>query len=320
MTYPLIGNYGINEEDKQSYKLHLESLIVHEYLDCYSNFRAKIVKYLEENNILGVEGIDTRRITRQLRHVGAMNALLTTSDDSDESLIKKVQEFEGIEHKNLALEVTTKETYQWQEPDQIKCHVAVIDSGVKYNILNQLKNVGCKVTVFPCTVTADEILSQSFDGVLVSNGPGNPEAVTSVIKTVQELAGKIPLFGICLGHQILCHAFGFKLTKLPFGHHGVNHPIKHLFTDRIEITSQNHIYCAEKSTVPENFVISHMNQNDHTVAGIRSDELMAFSVQYHPEAAPGPNDSHYLFEEFVYLMKNRQFSISQPIPVEVDNA
>ncbi len=317
MTYPLIGNYGINEEDKQSSQLHLKALIVKEYMPYPSNFRSKqtLKDYLESHNIMGIEGIDTRYITRKLRYAGSLNALITDSDESDEVLISQVQSFEGITGKNLAAEVSTPTAYQWSAPDVTRFKVAVIDCGVKYSILDQLKASGCQVTVLPYDTSAESILSQDFDGVLLSNGPGDPSAVVPTIETAKAIVGKIPVFGICLGHQILCHAFGFSMTKLPFGHHGVNHPILNLFTDKIEISSQNHIYCAEKSPIPDGFSISHINLNDQTVAGIRSDALKVFSVQYHPEAAPGPNDSHYLFDEFTYLMEQLRFSVSQPTSV-----
>lgn len=264
---------------------------------------------------MGVEGFDTRAITRHIRHLGAINVLLTDSDEPDDVLIQQVKQYEGITGKNLSKEVSTTQTYTWQKPENSRCKVAVIDCGVKFSILDQLKATGCDVTVFPYDVDAQDILNKGFDGVLVSNGPGDPSAVTETIATVKQLVGNIPLFGICLGHQILCCAFDFKMGKLPFGHHGVNHPIKHLVTGKVEISSQNHIYCAQQDAIPEQFSVTHVNLNDHTVAGIRSDELRAFSVQYHPEAAPGPNDSHYLFEEFIHLMTTQQFSqpFKQPI-------
>ncbi|RAP29833.1 carbamoyl phosphate synthase small subunit [Candidatus Marinamargulisbacteria bacterium SCGC AG-343-D04] len=309
MTYPLIGNYGINEEDKQSRQLHLQSLVVKEYIDFPSNWRSKytLKEYLEKHNILGIEGIDTRHITRRLRHVGSLNALVTDSDEPDHILIQKVKEFKGITGKNLAKIVSTKSPYNWDCPDKPSYSIAVIDCGVKFSILNQLKNKGCKVTVFPYDTPASELLNQEFDGVLVSNGPGDPSSVTSTIKTIQEIAGKIPIFGICLGHQMICHAFGFEMVKLAFGHHGANHPIKNLYTGLVEISSQNHIYCATDSVIPRDFSISHVNLNDNTVAGIRSDKNLIFSVQYHPEAAPGPNDSHYLFDDFLHLIKHKEF-------------
>lgn len=320
MTYPLVGNYGINENNIQSDKLHLKALIVKEYIDFPSNWESKksLKTYLEENNIIGIEGIDTRAITRDLRTVGAMNALITTSNEPDNVLIEKVKKIEDISGKNLAKEVSTKKIYKLNCNSSIETHynVAVIDCGVKKSILNQLLNLGCNITVFPYNVSSSELLQYSFDGVLVSNGPGDPSAVTETITLVKEIIGKLPLFGICLGHQILCCAFNFEMEKLTFGHHGINHPIKNMLTQQVEISSQNHIYCAKKDSIPDNFFVSHVNLNDNTVAGIQSDELMAFSVQYHPESAPGPNDSNYLFQEFKYLMKHQNFKHSQKMLIE----
>lgn len=320
MTYPLIGNYGITEKNIQSSKPHLSGLIVHEYSQHYSNWEAtqSLKEYLEHHNIIGIEGIDTRHLTRSLRHKGAMNAYITTDATlSDQELITKIHQYKGITGKNLAKEVSTPNAYSWAAPQTTEFNVAVIDCGVKYSILNQLKDSGCQVTVFPYNTTASEILAQNFDGVLVSNGPGDPSAVVETIKTIQELAGKIPMFGICLGHQMICHAFDFKLVKLPFGHHGINHPIKNLVTGNVEISSQNHIYCATESVIPESFAVSHINLNDQTVAGIRSESKLLFSVQYHPESSPGPFDSNYLFSEFIYLMKHKQFKQSITPSLEV---
>lgn len=312
MTYPLIGNYGINKEDKQSSKLHLSALVVKEYIDFPSNWRSKcsLKKYLETHNIMGVEGIDTRHITRRLRYAGSLNALITDSTEPDDILVTQVKNYAGITGKNLAKEVSTKETYSWHNPENPDYCVAVLDCGVKYNILNQLKNKNCKVIVFPHNTKSNDILNQGFDGVLISNGPGDPSAVTETIETIQQLAGKIPMFGICLGHQMICHTFNFEMVKLPFGHHGINHPIKNMETGLVEISSQNHIYCATEKSIPDGFKITHINLNDHTVAGIKSDEKKLFSVQYHPEAAPGPNDSHYLFNDFISLMKYKSFNAS----------
>lgn len=312
MTYPMIGNYGINEENNQSKALHLNALIVKEYMPFPSNWKSQktLKDYLEENDVMGIEGIDTRHLTRQLRDAGALNGLITTSTEPDDLLIKKVKSYEGITGKNLASIVSTKEKFKWSEPTNPDFHVAVIDCGVKYSILNQLKSLNCKVTVFPYNTKPEDILNKQFDGVLISNGPGDPSVVTDTINFILKCLGKIPMFGICLGHQMICCATGFKMIKLPFGHHGLNHPIKNLVTGKVEITSQNHIYCADKNVIPKEFEISHINLNDHTIAGIRSEKLNVFSVQYHPEAAPGPSDSHYLFNDFIYLMKHKKFSIS----------
>ena len=310
MTYPLIGNYGINENNIQSNQPHLSGLIVHEYSDYPSNWESKesLKHYLERHNIIGIEGIDTRHLTKRLRHKGAMNAYICTdSSITDQQLRDNLKQYQGITGKNLAKDVSTTKIYRWKEPETVLFNVAVIDCGVKYSILNQLQQLGCQITVFPYDAKASDILSQDFDGVLLSNGPGDPSAVHETIQTIKDLAGKTPMFGICLGHQMICHAFNFNMVKLPFGHHGINHPIKNLVTKQVEISSQNHIYCATDTVIPESFSISHVNLNDNTVAGIRSDNHMLFSVQYHPEASPGPFDSHYLFNDFIYLMKHKQF-------------
>ena len=312
-TYPHIGNYGIHEDNPQSKQPHLQAVVVKEYCHFPSHYRSKysLQEYLEQHNIIGIEGVDTRAITRQLRHVGAMNVLITDSDEPDDVLIQQVKDYAGITGKNLAKEVSTPVPYDWEKPEQRNYKVAVIDCGVKFSILNHLKDLGCECTVFPYTVSADTILTGGFDGVLMSNGPGDPRPVKEAITLVQNLMGKLPIFGICLGHQIICLAAGMNLVKLPFGHHGVNHPIKNMYRDLIEISSQNHIYNTDKDSIPEHFSVSHMNLNDHTVAGVRSEELMIFSVQYHPESAPGPNDSNYLFQDFVYLMEHKVFKDQQ---------
>ncbi len=317
-TYPQIGNYGIHHDNPQSEKPHLQAVIVKEYCHFPSHSQSKesLAAYLERHNIMGIEDIDTRFITRKLRHVGAMNALITDSDESDDILVQQVKNYAGLTGKNLAIEVGTKTQYQWAAPESKKFKVAVIDCGVKYSILNHLKALGCQCTVLPYTVTPNSLLNGDYDGVLISNGPGDPRPIQEAINLVKTIMGKIPVFGICLGHQIISLAAGMNLVKLPFGHHGVNHPIKNLFTNKIEITSQNHIYNTEESSIPGNFSVSHINLNDHTVAGVRSDELMIFSVQYHPESAPGPNDSNYLFEDFIYLMEHKVFKEQKQLAIQ----
>lgn len=310
MTYPLIGNYGINPLDIQSKALHLEGFVVKEYIDFPSNYEStqSLKDYLNEHNILGVEGIDTRKLTRHLRDNGAQKALLTTSDEPTDVLLQKLNSEPEIMGQNLASVVSTKETYTWKTPKTAKFNVAVIDCGVKFGILDHLTRIGANVTVFPYTVSAETLLNGNFDGVMVSNGPGDPEPVTETIKTVQDIAGKIPMMGICLGHQILTLAFDMKIKKLQFGHHGLNHPLKNLLTGKVEITSQNHIYCTDKSHLHPDFEITHINLNDDSIAGIRSVKYKAFSVQHHPEASPGPCDSNYLFDEFATLMTTGEFA------------
>ena len=309
MTYPLIGSYGINARDIQSSSLHLEGLVVKEYIDFPSNWEStqSLKEYLNEHNILGVEGIDTRKLTRHIRDNGVQKALLTTSEESTETLLNSLNAEETITGQHLASLVSTKEAYAWKAPTTELFKVAVIDCGVKFGILDNLTRIGASVTVFPYNVSADTLLNGGFDGVMVSNGPGDPEPVTDAIKTVQAVAGKIPLMGICLGHQILTLAFDMKIKKLQFGHHGLNHPLKNLLTGKVEITSQNHIYCTDESHLHPDFEITHINLNDNSIAGIRSKKYKAFSVQHHPEASPGPVDSNYLFDEFAALMTHGEF-------------
>ena len=311
MTYPLIGNYGINNEDVESKKIYLEAMIVKEYTTHPSNWRSTktLKEYLEENNILGVEGFDTRAITRYVREKGAMKALLTTSTESLTALVAKLNQSDDIVGKNLVKDVTCPTTFRWHGKQFGDNKVAVIDCGIKYNMLRIFEDKDCDFTVFPASVSAETILAGGFDGVLLSNGPGDPEPVKEVIDTVKRLLGKIPIFGICLGHQILGLALGTKIIKLRFGHHGVNHPIMNLATKQVEITSQNHNYAIDPNSIDKDTVeITHINLNDQTIAGIRHKKLPAFSVQYHPEASPGPHDSRYLFEYFIEMMKREKKS------------
>jgi carbamoyl-phosphate synthase small subunit len=306
MTYPLIGNYGINEEDVESSSLFLSAFIVKEYLDFPSNWRSQksLKKYLEENNILGVEGIDTRALTRFIREKGAQKALLTTSDEALDVLLKKVKTSPSMVGRNLVSNVSCKEPYIWPGSEDGKYKVAVIDCGVKYNILRLMAEHDCSIKVFPYNILASEILAEDFDGVFLSNGPGDPEPVKEVASLIKEILGKLPIFGICLGHQLLGIALGAKTYKLKFGHHGVNHPVKYLKNQEVEITSQNHGFCVDIDSIDGDIVeTTHMNLNDNTMEGFRHKKYPAFAVQYHPEAGPGPHDSRYLFEEFVDMME-----------------
>ncbi len=313
MTYPLIGNYGINDEDMESGGIHMDGFIVREYQDNISNYRAKktLKKFLEEHGKIGLEGIDTRALTRLIRTEGAMKGIISTDVDNTAELLEKVKAQPGLAGRDLVQHVTSEKPFRWikgkpatmdAKPAASRYRVVVLDCGVKYNILRCLENLGCEVIVVPAKTRADEILKFKADGLMLSNGPGDPEPVTYVVETVKALLGKLPIFGICLGHQMISQALGAKTGKLKFGHHGVNHPVKNLKTGQVEITSQNHGFTALTETLPENVEVTHVNLNDGTLEGISCREQKVFSVQYHPEAAAGPHDAAYLFDEFLALM------------------
>jgi carbamoyl-phosphate synthase small subunit len=307
MTYPLIGNYGINDEDVESRKVFLSGFIVKELSRVVSNWRASksLGQYLEEQGVTGIQGIDTRALTVHLRERGAMRAVLSTEDLNPESLLKKARAARGTSGIDLVKEVAEIESYPWEGSGRY--HVVAVDSGVKYNILRSLASRGCRVTVVPPTTSAKAILDLQPDGLFLSNGPGDPEAVGYLIETVKKLIPKLPIFGICLGHQILGQALGGRTFKLKFGHHGANHPVMDLDTKKVEITSQNHNYCVDVESMPQRSVrMTHVNLNDNTCEGMEHLEYPVFSVQYHPEAAPGPHDSAYLFDKFISNMKKDQ--------------
>ena len=304
MTYPLIGNYGVNPEDVESRKIFLEGFVVKECSKVRSNWRSTktLNEYLKENNIVGIEDIDTRALTKHIRLQGAMKAVLSTEDLDDNSLVKKAKKSQGLVGIDLVKDVTYDKAQQWSKEGKYK--VAVLDCGVKFNILRKLTDRNCKVTVYPAKTAADEILKGKPDGVLLSNGPGDPAAVPYVAQTAKKLLGKIPIFGICLGQQILGLALGGKTYKLKFGHHGGNHPVKDLRTGKISITSQNHGFCVDMDSLKKDDIeITHMNLNDNTLEGMRHKKLAAFSVQFHPEHAPGPCDAEYLFDDFIEMLK-----------------
>lgn len=305
MTYPLIGNYGVNEEDVESRRPFLEGLIIKEYSPVVSNWRStqSLGEYLKENGIIGIQGVDTRAITRHVRLQGAMKAVISTEDLDDESLVKKAKASPGLLGRDLVREVTGKESLDWNAEG--KYNVVVLDCGVKYNILRILAKLGCRVTVMPADTKAENILALKPDGVLLSNGPGDPAAVPYVAETVKALIGKVPMFGICLGHQMLGLALGAKTYKLKFGHHGGNQPAKDLSTGRILITVQNHGFCVDADTLGDDVEITHVNLNDNTLEGMRHKKLPVFSVQFHPEYAPGPRDSEYLFGRFIDMMEGK---------------
>ena len=319
MTYPLIGNYGVNTEDVESRGLFLKGFIVKELCEFPSNYRSteSLDSYLKRNNIIGLQGIDTRALVRQIRTQGAMKGILSTVDLDDASLLIKLQKTPEIVGRDLVQEVMPKGNSEWnislsalgRPADFVSAadrtdgpHVVAIDYGMKWNITRYLRDVGCRVTVVPGTATAAEILALNPDGVFLSNGPGDPEPLTYAIETIRGLLGKKPIFGICLGLQLLGLAFGGKTYKLRFGHRGANQPVLDRRTGKVEITSQNHGFAVDSATLPADIEVTHINLNDQTVEGIRHTKFAAFGVQYHPEAAAGPHDSHYLFSEFLQMM------------------
>ncbi len=314
MTYPLVGNYGINPEDMESGGIHLEGFIVREYQAHPSNWRSRrsLRDFLESHDKLGVEGIDTRALTRRIRLQGAMRGVLTTRTGDPEVLVKKARAYPGLVGRDLVKSVTCSHPYRWTQglpqsigkdlPTSSGKRVVVLDCGVKFNILRCLEQRGCEVLVVPARTDADEILSYVPDGILLSNGPGDPAALPYIVQTVRALLGKIPVFGICLGHQILGQAVGGRTAKLKFGHHGINQPVKNMENGKVEITSQNHGFVVEPESVSGERKVTFDNLNDRTSEGLCYPDLKAFSVQYHPEAAPGPNDTLYLFDRFVGMM------------------
>jgi len=304
MTYPHVGNYGINEEDVESGRIQVAGFVVRDGCEMPSNFRAtsSLPDYLDRQGIVGIQNIDTRALTRKLRSEGAMNGTISSSGRAVEELLEEVRGMPSMAGQDLARKVTCDASWHWESAPAGRFRVAAIDYGIKHNILRLLAAHDCDVTVFPAQTSAADILEFNPDGVFLSNGPGDPDAVSYGIETVRGLLGKKPVFGICLGHQLLALALDGKTYKMKFGHRGVNHPVKNLLTQKVEITSQNHGFAVDPDSLPASAEITHWNLNDNTLEGFRSAEHSAFSVQYHPEAAPGPHDSRYLFEQFTALM------------------
>ena len=306
MTYPLIGNYGINDQDVESHRIQVEAFVVREYESIPSNWRSQqtLASYLNEQGVIGIEGVDTRALTRHIRVAGAMKGVISTSDLDPISLANKARASQGLVGRDLVKEVTCLKPYEWTQENGARFKVVVIDCGLKYNIARSLALRGCGVTVMPAHTSAEEIRAMNPDGILLSNGPGDPEPITYVVDTIKRLMADYPIFGICLGHQLLGLAFGGKTYKLKFGHRGANHPVKNLLTGQVEITAQNHGFCVDIDSIKDPEIeITHINLNDQTLEGMRHRTLPIFSVQYHPESSPGPHDAAYLFDEFIELMK-----------------
>ena len=305
MTYPLIGNYGVNEEDVESRRPWVEGFVVREASRITSNYRStmSLQEYLVKNNIIGIEHIDTRALVRHIRDKGAMRAGISTVEADRNALLERVLTSPEMASRELASSVTADDGYVFPASGNEKYHIVAYDFGVKTNSLREFAKYGCRVTVVPSDTAADKILELKPDGIFLSNGPGDPAAMNEVVGQIKKLAEKsIPMFGICLGHQLIGEAFGGKTYKLKFGHRGGNQPIKDLTTGKVEITSHNHGFAVDADSLPPDVEVTHINLNDRTVAGLRHKKLPVFSVQYHPESAPGPHDSEYLFKRFVGLM------------------
>jgi len=320
MTYPLIGNYGTNGLDAESKKVYAAGFIVKENCEYPSSWRNEqsLSEYLKANNVVGLAGIDTRKLVKHIRTQGAMRGIISSTELKISSLAKTLDEYPGLVGRDIVKDVTSKKPYKWDKPvvdvlkpstdkPKLKYKVVAYDFGMKQNILRLLISHGCDVQVVPAFTSAKDVLARKPDGVFLSNGPGDPAAVTYAVESTRQLLGKVPIFGICLGHQILGLALGGKTYKLKFGHRGANHPVKNLETKQIEITSQNHGFCVDINSLKNKGVeLTHINLNDKTLEGFRCKRMSAFCVQYHPEASPGPHDSQYLFRMFTDLMSQRK--------------
>lgn len=327
MTYPEIGNYGVNEEDVESRALHLSGYIVRNVSRVASNFRsqATLGEYLEKNDVVGISDIDTRALVRKIRSLGAMRGVISSEELDDAKLVEMAKSSPGLVGRDLVKEVLPDQPVNWEShlskwwdartnapapvnPAENAPHVVALDFGMKWNISRHLFNQGCRVTVLPGTATAEQIRELAPDGIFLSNGPGDPEPVEYAINTIKEMLGSIPMFGICLGHQLFALACGGSSYKLKFGHRGANQPVLEVATGKVEITSQNHGFAISRDDLPECLEITHVNLNDDTIAGLKHKEYPAFSVQYHPEASAGPHDSQYLFGQFREMIEANRVS------------
>jgi carbamoyl-phosphate synthase small subunit len=329
MTYPLIGNYGVNEEDPESRRVFAEGFVVRELSRVYSNWRAgqSLDQYLNDAGVPGISDIDTRSLVRHIRERGSMRGCLSTLHTDEQAVVERARSAPEMIGLDLASVVSCKEPYVWTDAQasaygspvllhpklegppptsenyEPRLHVVAYDFGLKHNSLRNLAALGCRVTVVPALTSAEDVIAIKPDGVWLSNGPGDPEPLTGVVANLKKLIGRYPIFGICLGHQLMGLAFGGRTYKLPFGHHGGNQPVKDLTTGRVEITAQNHGFAVDADSLPADCEVTHINLNDNTVEGLRHRSLPVYSVQYHPEAGPGPHDPSYLFDKFVDTIK-----------------
>ncbi len=305
MTYPLIGNYGVCREDFESDRVHVEGFVVRELCKHPSNWRSEmsVDELLKEFDVPGIEGVDTRMITKKTRIYGAMKAVIAIGEHDKDELVERAKNQTPITEKDLVDKVCVKEPKRF-EADEARFEVALIDHGVKMSIVKNLLKRNVSVTLIPFNYKAESILKEDYDGVFISNGPGDPARVKESIETIRKLIGKIPIAGICLGHQLIALAFRAKTFKLKFGHHGANQPVKDFESGRVFISSQNHGFAVDEKTLPKGLRVTQINLNDHTVEGLAHDELPIISVQYHPEASPGPHDTFFFFDRFVEMLKN----------------